>query len=372
MKYDHAGQSDTPRVSIGGCLVGSGRPTYVIAEAGVNHDGTLDKALRLVDVAAEAGADAVKFQVFRADELATAAAETANYQKSRGLKPARTHACRKQTRDQSQREMLARLELSDDGFRRVQTRCVERGIEFLATPFGPRDIDRLLELKVNAIKTASTDLNNVPLLRNAAETGLPMIVSTGAASAEEIRTSVEHLREWDAGERLILLHCVSAYPTPLDAANLRAIGALQRNFGVVCGFSDHTTETQTGAWATAAGASVLEKHFTLDREAPGPDHAMSLDPPGLRQYISSIRDVERALGTGKLGLSALEADVRAVARKSVVAARDLTTGTVLRLEMLTVKRPAGGIEPDQLDVLIGRQVATDVPRDTILKWDMIQ
>ena len=345
-------------VSIGQRRVGPGQPVYVVAEAGVNHDGSLDKALRLVDVAVEVGADAVKFQIFRADELASAAAETAGYQ-------------RKCDRS-SQREMLARLELTDDEFRRVRTHCAERGIEFLATPFGPRDIDRLMELEVNAIKIASTDLNNLPLLRLAAQAGLPLIVSTGAATEEEIRASVERLRQWDVGERLILLHCVSAYPTPLDAANLRAIGTLRRAFGTVCGFSDHTTEAQTGAWAVAAGASVLEKHFTLDRAAPGPDHAMSLDPPGLRQYISAVRATERALGAGQLGLTTLEADVRTVARKSVVAARDLTTGTVLRPEMLTVKRPAGGIEPDQLDTLIGRQVASDVPRDTILTWDMIQ
>jgi N,N'-diacetyllegionaminate synthase len=359
-------------VSIGQRRVGPGQPVYVIAEAGVNHNGSLDQALRLVDVAAEAGADAVKFQVFRADELATATAETAEYQKSRGLEPARSRARQRTAGGQSQREMLARLELADDEFRRVRTHCAGRGIEFLATPFGPRDIDRLLELKVNAIKIASTDLNNLPLLRLAAQTGLPLIVSTGAATKEEIRASVERLQQRDVGERLILLHCVSAYPTPLDAANLRAIGTLQRAFGTVCGFSDHTTETQTGAWAAAAGASVLEKHFTLDRAAPGPDHAMSLDPPGLRQYISAVRDAERALGSGQLGMSPLEADVRTVARKSVVAACDLTTGTVLRPEMLTVKRPAGGIEPDQLDTLIGRQVASDVPRDTILTWDMIQ
>lgn len=345
-------------VAIGSRTVGPGQPTYVIAEAGVNHDGALDQALRLVDVAAEAGADAVKFQVFRAEELTTAGAETAEYQKRSGAS--------------SQRGLLTRLELSDKALRRVRARCNERGIEFLATPFGPRDIDRLMELEVSAIKIASTDVNNAPLLSVAARARLPLIVSTGAATEDEIGTSVERLRQWNVIERLILLHCVSAYPTPLEAANLRAIGTLQRTFGVVCGFSDHTTEARTGAWAVAAGASVLEKHFTLDHAAPGPDHAMSLDPVGLRQYISAVREIERALGTGRLGLTALEADVRAVARKSVVAACDLKTGTVLRPEMLTVKRPAGGIEPDQLDAVIGRQVAGDVAQDTILTWDMIR
>jgi sialic acid synthase SpsE len=343
-------------VTIGQRSIGVGQPVYVIAEAGVNHDGSLEKALWLVNAAVEAGADAVKFQVFRADELASQSAATAGYQRESG---------------KSQREMLARLELSDDQFRRVRGCCAERGIEFLATPFGPSDVHRLLDLKVNAIKVASTDLNNSPLLHHMAQTGLPLIVSTGAATGTEIETTVDRLRTWDADQRLILLHCVSAYPTPLDAANLRAVGALQRIFRVPCGFSDHTTDTRTGAWAVAAGACLLEKHLTLDRSAPGPDHAMSLDPGGLQEYIRAVRDAERALGTGSLGMTALEADVRNVARKSVVAACDLTAGTRLRSEMLAIKRPGGGIEPDQLDTLVGRRVAANVARDTALTWDMI-
>lgn len=350
--------ANAPGVSIGQRRVGGDQPAYVIAEAGVNHDGVLERALRLVDIAAGAGADAVKFQAFRAEELATASAGTADYQKESG--------------GQLQRKMLAPLELSDHDFRRARNRCRERGVEFLGTPFGPRDVDRLLALDVRAIKIASSDLNNVPLLRRAAHTGLPLIVSTGAATADEIKTSVARLQQWGVGGRLILLQCVSSYPTPLEAANLRAVASLQRAFGVPCGFSDHTTGAQTGAWAVAAGAKVLEKHFTLDRSLPGPDHAMSLDPGGLREYISAVRDVERALGTGRLGMTGLEANVRTAARKSVVAACDLTTGTVLTPEMLAVKRPAGGIEPDQIDAVVGRRVATDVVQDTILTWDMIQ
>jgi N,N'-diacetyllegionaminate synthase len=198
-----------------------------------------------------------------------------------------------------------------------------------------------------------------------------LIVSTGASTAKEIETTVERLRQWGAGERLILLHCVSAYPTPLGAANLRAVGALQRTFGIPCGFSDHTADTRTGAWAVAAGACLLEKHLTLDRSADGPDHGLSLDPSGLSEYILAARDAERALGSGDLGMTAIEADVRAVARKSIVAACDLAAGTRLRPEMLAVKRPGGGIEPDQLDKLAGQRVAVDVSRDTVLTWDML-
>jgi N,N'-diacetyllegionaminate synthase len=345
------------RVSIGQRRIGVGQPVYTIAEAGVNHDGSLDKALRLVDAALEAGADAVKFQVFRAEELASESAGTAEYQRRCG--------------GSSQRAMLARLELSDEQLGRVRAHCATRGIEFLATPFGLRDVRRLLALSVNAIKVASTDLNNLPLLHHVVQTGLPLIVSTGASTAKEIETTVERLRQWGAGERLILLHCVSAYPTPLGAANLRAVGALQRTFGIPCGFSDHTADTRTGAWAVAAGACLLEKHLTLDRSADGPDHGLSLDPSGLSEYILAARDAERALGSGDLGMTAIEADVRAVARKSIVAACDLAAGTRLRPEMLAVKRPGGGIEPDQLDKLAGQRVAVDVSRDTVLTWDML-
>lgn len=330
----------------------------IVAEAGVNHDGSLEKALRLVDVAAQAGADVVKFQMFRAAELVTATAGTAEYQK--------TCAAR------SQRELLERLELSMADFKRICAHCRARAIEFLATPFGPHDVDRLVELGVRALKIASTDLNNPLLLRRAADTGLPLIVSTGAATAAEIAASVARLRQWGATERLILLRCTSAYPAPLATANLRAIGALRREHNVSCGFSDHTESTQIAGWAVAAGACVLEKHFTLDRAAPGPDHAMSLSPTQLAEYVAAARAAEMALGDGVLGMSAVEADVRTAARKSVVAAVRIPAGTVLTPELLTVKRPAGGIEPDQFDALLGRCAACDIPPDKVLTWDLIR
>jgi N,N'-diacetyllegionaminate synthase len=353
-----AASEETVTVRIGEQCVGDGQRTLVIAEAGVNHDGRLDQALRLVDVAAEAGADVVKFQMFRAAELTTEAAEAAEYQKRAGTA--------------SQREMLARLELSDTDFARIIAHCESRAIEFLATPFSGGDVERLRQLGARALKLASTDLNNTPLLQKAAETGLPLIVSTGAAMTVEIVAAVKRLREWGAGQRLILLHCVSGYPTPLAAANLRAIQTLRTTFGAPCGFSDHTQSTQIAGWAVAAGASVLEKHFTLNRSAAGPDHAMSLDPAGLAAYVAAAREAESALGTGRLGMTDLEADVRRSARKSVVAATRIPAGATLTPEMLTVKRPAGGIPPDQLDRLIGRTVTADLTPDTVLTWDLVQ
>jgi N,N'-diacetyllegionaminate synthase len=345
-------------VSIGTRPVGDQHPVLIVAEAGVNHDGSLAKALQLVDAAVDAGADVVKFQMFRAAELVTASAQTAAYQKASGAR--------------SQRELLERLELTLSDFERIAAHCRERAIEFLATPFGPHDVDRLVGLGVRALKIASTDLNNSPLLHRAADTGLPLIVSTGAATADEIGASVARLRQWGAAKRLILLHCTSAYPAPLDTANLRAIGTLRRTYDVPCGLSDHTESRTIAGWAVAAGACVLEKHVTLDRSAAGPDHAMSLNAAQLAEYVAAARTAEAALGNGVLGMTAVEADVRTAARKSVVAAVRISAGTRLTPELLTIKRPAGGIEPDQFEALLGRHATADIPPDTVLTWDLVR
>jgi N,N'-diacetyllegionaminate synthase len=345
-------------VQLGPRRVGQNEPVMIVAEAGVNHDGCVETAVRLVDAAAIAGADAVKFQMFRADELATADATLATYQRGRGV--------------QSQRDMLRRLELSDADFARLAAHCRMRQIEFLVTPFSPPDVDRLCDLDVHALKIASTDLNNTLLLRRAVSTGLPLILSTGASQAGEIAAALARLRSWNAGTRLVLLHCISGYPAPLAIANLRAIATLSETFGVPVGFSDHTESTDVAGWAVAAGACVLEKHFTLDRSASGPDHAMSLDPVQLATYIATARAAETALGTGTLGMSPLEADVRAVARKSVVAATRIPAGVVITPEMLTAKRPAGGIDPDRVDTLVGSRATVDIDADTVLQWEMVQ
>jgi N,N'-diacetyllegionaminate synthase len=346
-------------VKIGPYEVGPGCRAVVVAEAGVNHDGSVDQALALVDAAVEAGADAVKFQMFRAEELVTASAPTAAYQRQ---------ACGVT----SQREMLSRLELKTGSFARIRDHCRRRRIPFLATPFSVADVGRLLELGTAAIKIASTDLVNRVLLRAAVDTGLPLIVSTGASSEEEIRANVGFLLNAGASGRLILLHCVSCYPTPLEAANIRALATLREAAGVPVGLSDHTTSTQTGAWAVCAGACLLEKHLTLDRSAGGPDHGMSLDPPAFRKYVEDIRLAESALGDGHLGMSELEQPVRAAAGRSIVSRSGISRGAVLSAELLEMKRPGGGIEPAQLDEVVGRRAATDIPADTVLSWDMIE
>ena len=352
-------ESETISVSIGRHKIGPNHPAFVVAEAGVNHDGVLDNALHLIDSAVEAGVDAVKFQMFQARELATAAAPKASYQvRDRG--------------GESQLDMLSGLELSEEAFAAIKKHCDEQGVVFLATPFGPADVTRLASLQVAALKIASTDLTNEPLLDAASQTGLPLILSTGASTEDEIRRCVGARTQQGALDRLILMHCVSAYPTPLNAINLRAIATLRQAFRVPCGLSDHTTSVETGAWAVAAGACVIEKHLTYDRTTAGPDHAMSLEPGQLREYVARIRLVERSMGDGRLGLSPLEADVREVARKSIVSAKSISIGTVLTDAMLTCKRPGTGILPVDLHRLVGRRTTVDIPCDTVLSWDMVR
>lgn len=358
-RFSNPRDVEAPRVALGSRRVGRSEGLFVIAEAGVNHNGSPQTALQMVDAAVDAGADAVKFQMFRADDLVTAKGGLAAYQRRGGSTG-------------SQREMLRSVELRADAFRRVKTHCDQRGILFLATPFGEREVAELVDLGAAAIKIASTDLTNDPLTAAAARSGLPMIVSVGAATAAEIRRAVGGLLETIGRHRLILMHCVSCYPTPLASANLRAIGELQAEFGVPCGFSDHTLETITGAAAVASGACILEKHFTLDRAAPGPDHAMSLHPGQLREYIARAREVHSAMGRGGIGLSPIESDVRRVAGRSVVAASDISAGTILTDELLCLKRPGGGLEAAALAELVGRRAVAAIPSDTPLTWDMVR
>lgn len=353
-------------VRIGTRDVGAAKPVYIIAEAGVNHDGELAKALRLVDAAADVRADAVKFQVFSAEALATAEAPLADYQAAGAAATVGARAAG------GQRAMLRALELEPDDWARLKAHSAQRGLDFLATPFGTADVPRLRALDVPAVKIASTDLDNVPLLRAAAGLEQPLIVSTGAATDIEICAAVARLERMGLRGRVVLMHCVSCYPTPPEAANLRAITTLRERFGLPCGLSDHTTLIDSGAWAVAAGACVLEKHVTLDRTAAGPDHAMSLSVEELREYVSRVRACEAALGSGRLGMSDLEWPVRRVARKSIVAAGDLPAGARLDAESLAVKRPSGGIAPDQFDALVGRELAVGVKQDTPLAWDMLR
>lgn len=349
------------RVTIGNRHIGPGWPVYVVSEAGVNHDGNADTAHRLIEAAKQAGADAVKFQVFRADNLVSASAATCAYQREGHDAP------------DNQRDMLRRLELKRDTFVALQHHAAELGIDFLVTPFGLPELSFLVdELKIPALKIASTDLVNVPLLSAAAQSNLPTILSTGAGTLDEVDTTVALMRRLGAPQRLILLHCVSAYPTPLESARLRCIKSLAQRFDLPTGFSDHTQETVTGALAVAAGAVMLEKHLTLDRNSAGPDHGFSLEPDQMREYVTGVHRAERMLGDGRIGFHEEEAEVRALARGRLVTCRTIPAGTALDAKAIMVQRPGDGIDPSHWDEVIGRIAGVEIPASTPLAWSMLK
>lgn len=358
--------SETVReIQIGLRAIGPRRPVYLIAEAGVNHNGSVDAALQLVDAAREAGADAVKFQAFKATRLASRHAEQAAYQKGSAKAP-------------SQVEMLARLELSPAEFAHIRQHCDQVGIEFLATPFGLEDVQILLDLGVRAIKIASPDIVNKPLLEAAARSNLPVLLSTGASELPEIDRAHDFLtRQYRCG--LVLLHCVSHYPTQLGQANLARITALSRRFGGPAGYSDHTQEISAAGLAVAAGACVLEKHFTLDRTQSGPDHAFSLSPAELADYVKQARQAGPAPHHPAMTaddeavfvLADIEREVRRVSRCSVTAACDIPAGATLTRDMLVAKRPGTGISAWDIDTIPGRCATQLIPADTPITSKML-
>lgn len=349
--------SSSSGVQIGSRAIGLGQPVYIIAEAGVNHNGRFDLALKLIDAAKRVGADAVKFQVFTAENLVVSNAPTATYQLHQG------HS--------DQRQMLRQLELSRKEFTDLHGYCRQVGIEFLATPFGISDLEFLVDLGVPGLKLASPDLVNVPLVERAIQSNLPIIASTGACTIDEIDEAVEGFSNQGALGRLILFHCISSYPTKLTETNLAVIGNLAQRYPVPVGFSDHTAEWITGALAVAAGATILEKHFTLDRAMPGPDHALSLDEIQMGQYIAAAREAQAAMGNPRRQLLTCEHEVRNVSRGSVVSALDIPAGTVVTPAMVTVKRPGGGIEPARIKEVIGTRAAVAIAADTRLEWQML-
>jgi N-acetylneuraminate synthase len=348
----------------------------IIAEAGVNHNGSLALAKKLVNVAAEAGADAVKFQTFKADKLVSRAASKAEYQL------AHTDVL------ESQHEMIRKLELSETDHADLIQHCKAQNIEFLSTPF---DLDSLKLLThkfdLSLIKLSSGDITNAPLLLETARTGKPVILSTGMSTLGEIETALGILAFGysEPGERpslsnfakaygsaagrkalndkVTLLHCTTEYPAPFADVNLRAMSTLERAFGLSVGYSDHTTGIAIPVAAVAAGAKVIEKHFTLDRNLPGPDHKASLEPDELRQMVCSIREVELALGSPIKQPAASELGNRPVARKSLVAARDICKGEIFTQENLAIKRPGDGVSPARYWEWLGKVAERDYQKD---------
>ena len=343
-------------LEIGNRILGRGKPALMIAELGVNHDGSVTRAIELVNTAANCGADAVKLQIFRANALMHSSSSFAEYQKER-------------VQAESPMEMLRRYELSNADIRRVVQRVRELNMVPLATPFSPADIESVAALRLPAIKIASPDLVNRPLLEAAAALGKPLLISTGAATMDEVATTVEWLRGWNC--QFALLHCISAYPTPNDRANLCWIEELSRRFQSPVGYSDHTTHAFGGAFAVAAGACVIEKHLTYDQAAKGPDHAASADQPQFERYVKRVREAELLCGApGKVVLP-IEEDVRRVSRQSLVVRRSLEPGATLKKEDLTVQRPGTGLPAALIAQAIGRKIIRPIAAGSLLQWDML-
>jgi N,N'-diacetyllegionaminate synthase len=347
-----------PAVEIAGRRVGGGEPPLVIAEAGVNHNGSPDLALRLVDAAADAGADAIKFQTFNADALATASAPVAAYQRER-------------TAAKSQVDMLRALELPPDALRACRDRAVERGLLFLSTPFDRNAVRVLAELGVPAFKVGSGDLTNLVLLRAVAAHRLPVLLSTGMASLEEVDAAVADLRS-HGDPPLVLLQATSAYPADPSDANLAAMATLGGRFGVPVGCSDHTPGIAVATAAAALGAAVIEKHLTLDRSLPGPDHAASLEPNQFADLVRAVREAHAAIGDGEKAPRPAEEDVARVVRRSLVVVRPISAGEVLAEGDLDAMRPAGGMSPLLLDDVIGRRAARDLEARRLLLPDDLE
>jgi N-acetylneuraminate synthase len=329
---------------------------FIIAEAGVNHNGSLDLALRLVDAAEASGADAVKFQTFRADLLATRSAHKAPYQE------------RTTTSEESQFEMLKRLELDAKAHERLIEHCQKVGIQFLSSPFDTESADLLATMNVPIYKVPSGEITNLPFLQHIARKGRPLILSTGMSTLGEVEEAVNVLIASGATQ-LTLMHCVTEYPAPYAEVNLRAMHTLKIAFGLPVGYSDHTPGIEIGIAAVALGAEVIEKHFTLDRSLPGPDHAASLEPAELQQMVAAIRHVEVALGNGIKVPAACELPNISVARKSVVAARSLPEGHRLATGDLEIKRPGNGLAPKLLPSLLGRTLSAGVAKDEVISWN---
>lgn len=332
--------------------------TIIIAEAGVNHNGNIDLAKKMIDVAKDAGADYVKFQTFKADKLVSKSAKKASYQKKNFIDV-----------DDSQYAMLKKLELSEEMHVELIAYCEQRGIKFLSTGFDDLSVDFLDKLNLDLYKIPSGEITNKPYLMHVASKGKPVILSTGMSSLIDIKDALDVLLSLGLSKELItILHCNTEYPTPMADVNLKAMLTIHKEFDVKIGYSDHTLGIEVPIAAVAIGATVIEKHFTLDRNLPGPDHAASLEPNELKEMVKAIRNVELALsGSGIKEPSESEQKNVIVARKSIVAARRIVKGEILSLDNITVKRPGNGISPMLWDHVLGNRAIRDFEEDELIE-----
>lgn len=333
-------------------------PIFLVAEIGVNHNGKLDLAIQMIKEAKRAGADAVKFQTFKAERVASVSAPKALYQ------------LEVTDRSESQLDMLRRLELSPDHYQELISICETEGVDFLSTPYSAEDAALLADLNVRAFKVASAMIVETPFLDSLARYGRPIILSTGMSTLAEVDRAVRTIRE-AGNEQIVLLQCTTDYPTQPDMVNLRAMQTMANAFGLPVGFSDHTQTNTASVMAVALGASVIEKHFTLDKSLPGPDQACSADPAEFAELVKNIREAEAVLGSAlKQPVPAELRNLREM-RRSLVAVERVRAGTTIKADMVNCKRPAAGIAPSDLDAVIGCRAVTDIEPDQTLQWWML-
>tara|TARA_B100001093_G_scaffold514741_1_gene589476 strand:- start:3038 stop:4090 length:1053 start_codon:yes stop_codon:yes gene_type:complete len=346
-------------IEIGSYKINETSPCFIIAEAGVNHNGDLSEAFKLIDAAKEAGANAVKFQTFKADKLVLDEAPKAGYQLVTT------------SSEESQKEMLRKLELQAADFERLNNYAADKGIMMLSTPFDLDSVDLLVKIGIPALKLSSGDLLNIPLLRKVKATELPVILSTGMSNLGEIEKALAVFGE-EGRSQLILLQCTTNYPIEPEEANLRVMDTYRSAFKLHVGFSDHTATIESALAASALGARVIEKHFTLDKSAPGPDHSASLEPKEFGQMVKSIRMVEASLGSSEKCLSPVEADIKKVARRSIVSGQNIAKGEVLSEENLVLMRPGSGITGQFLNTILGKVASRDISQFQMIEWTDIE
>jgi N-acetylneuraminate synthase/N,N'-diacetyllegionaminate synthase len=349
-----------PHISIEGRKIGADQPCFIIAEIGVNHNGDPEQAMQMIDSVAEAGADCVKFQTFSADEFVNDDTEIYEY-KSQG----------KAVRE-SMLDMFRRLELQREEFSRLFAHAHERGVIPLSTPADRAAADLLDELGAGAFKVGSDDLVYTPFLRYVASKGKPVIISTGMAEMTDVERAVRAIRE-SSNDQICILHCVSLYPTPEGEVNLKKIQTLQSTFGdLTIGFSDHSNGITAALGAVSLGACVIEKHFTLDRDLPGPDHHFSADPEELTALVREVRRLEKELGHSAFELSAAEREMAELCHRSIVIARDLPAGHIIGEDDLAYKRPGSGLMPYDADKVVGRRCRTNLAAGIVVSLEMLE
>lgn len=346
-------------LNIGNMVVGDGNSVFIIAEAGVNHNGDINIAKKMIDKAAFAGVDAIKFQTFKTEKLVTGYADMAGYQKCNIGKV------------DSQFNMLKKLELSYENFIEIQQYCKHKKIMFLSTPFDFESADFLWSIGIEAFKISSGDLTNIPFLKHISKFDKPILLSSGMATLSEIEEAINAINFLE-NKQIAVLHCTSNYPAELENVNLNAINTIKNAFKIVSGYSDHTEGIIIPVAAVALGANIIEKHFTLDKHMVGPDHKASLSPDELKDMVTAIRNVEMALGNGIKKFTSSEVDTMKVARKSIVASRYIKSGECIKIIDLDYKRPGTGLSPKFYNYIVGKKTNRDIKMDEQISFNMVE